>query len=164
MDVNFYGFVALLILTGGLCYFAGFGVGWQSGTGQRHKIFAQTEAMKKAYEGSFSLTAAEYDVLTERVRQIEEEGRTPEHDDLYRGGELATAAACYAGNAGGFVWWELGAKSGWPGALLAFDHKWWKPSTPRRDLVKAGALILAEIDRIDRAARATLAASEKGGA
>lgn len=27
---------------------------------------------------------------------------------------------------------------------------WWKPTTYRRDLVKAGALILAEIERLDR--------------
>jgi len=27
----------------------------------------------------------------------------------------------------------------------------WKPTTPRRDLVKAAALILAEIERLDRA-------------
>ena len=29
---------------------------------------------------------------------------------------------------------------------------WWKPTDCRRDLVKAGALILAEIERLDRAA------------
>ncbi|ECW2960719.1 hypothetical protein F3X75_02065 [Salmonella enterica subsp. enterica] len=31
------------------------------------------------------------------------------------------------------------------------NSEWWKPSSPRRDLVKAGALILAEIERGDRA-------------
>jgi hypothetical protein len=30
--------------------------------------------------------------------------------------------------------------------------EWWKPTNRRRDLVKAGALILAEIERLDRAA------------
>ena len=35
----------------------------------------------------------------------------------------------------------------WP-----WDPAWWKPIDPRCDLVKAGALILAEIERIDRAA------------
>jgi hypothetical protein len=38
---------------------------------------------------------------------------------------------------------------GWP-----WDLKWWKPTTPRRDLVKAAALIVAEIERLDRAALA----------
>lgn len=35
----------------------------------------------------------------------------------------------------------------WP-----WHRVWWKPSTRRRNLVKAGALILAEIERLDRAA------------
>jgi len=35
----------------------------------------------------------------------------------------------------------------WPWA-----EKWWKPKNERRDLVKAAALILAEIERLDRAA------------
>ncbi|HCF3475434.1 TPA: hypothetical protein ACHSVP_002604 [Pseudomonas aeruginosa] len=34
----------------------------------------------------------------------------------------------------------------WP-----WDEQWWKPSTARRDLVKACALALAEIERLDRA-------------
>lgn len=40
----------------------------------------------------------------------------------------------------------------WP-----FNQEWWKPTTARHNLVKAGALIAAEIERIDRAA-------QKGGA
>lgn len=35
----------------------------------------------------------------------------------------------------------------WP-----WDEQWWKPSTARRDMVKACALGLAEIERLDRAA------------
>jgi hypothetical protein len=35
--------------------------------------------------------------------------------------------------------------------LWPFAREWWKPSTGRRDLVKAGALIVAEIERMDRA-------------
>ncbi|MNY70647.1 hypothetical protein D3C86_2088230 [compost metagenome] len=38
----------------------------------------------------------------------------------------------------------------WP-----WSEDWWKPSPePRRNLVKAGALILADIERLDRAANA----------
>ena len=37
------------------------------------------------------------------------------------------------------------------GELWPWLSSWWKPSTNRRDLVKAGALILAEIERLDRA-------------
>ena len=91
-------------------------------------------------------TQAAYDVLAERRRQVEAEGWTPEHDDQHEVGELATAAACYAGNAGGYVW-----AGGWPGEVWPWAREWWKPSTPRRDLVKAAALILAEIERLDRA-------------
>ena len=88
------------------------------------------------------------DVAAERRRQIEAEGWSPSHDDEHEGCELAMAAACYAGNAGGYSWMD-----GWPGENLwpwSRDH--WKPSTARRDLVKAAALILAEIERLDRAA------------
>jgi hypothetical protein len=91
-------------------------------------------------------TQAARDVLAERRRQVEAEGWTPEHDDQHEVGELATAAACYAGNAGGYVW-----AGGWPGEVWPWAREWWKPSTPRRDLVKAAALILAEIERLDRA-------------
>ena len=36
----------------------------------------------------------------------------------------------------------------WPWAITLF-----KPTTPRRNLIKAGAMIIAEIGRIDRAKR-----------
>lgn len=86
------------------------------------------------------------DVLDERRRQITAEGWTPEHDDEHSCQELAMAAACYAGNAGGYVWAD-----GWPGETVwPWDRSCWKPTTPRRDLVKAAALILAEIERLDR--------------
>lgn len=82
------------------------------------------------------------DVISERQRQRAVEGWTSEHDDAYQNSELADAAACYAINAHnqGFS-----TPAHWPWA-----PDWWKQSGPRRDLVKAGALILAEIERIDR--------------
>lgn len=89
------------------------------------------------------------DILAERLRQIETEGWTSEHDDQHEVGQMAEAAACYAANAGGFVW--IG---GWPGEVWPWAREWWKPSTPRRDLVKAAALIIAEIERLDRITRA----------
>ena len=36
--------------------------------------------------------------------------------------------------------------------VFPWEDAWWKPTTPRRDLVKAAALILAEIERLDRMA------------
>ncbi len=93
-----------------------------------------------------AMTAAARDVLAERRRQIDE-GWVPEHDDEHDAGELAAAAACYAGNAAGYVW-----NGEWLSEVWPWEREWWKPTTPRRDLVKAAALILAEIERLDRAA------------
>jgi hypothetical protein len=92
------------------------------------------------------VSVAARDVLAERQRQVDAEGWTSEHDDEHSSGDIATAAACYAASAGG-VPWSDDVPSFWPWA-----DEWWKPTTARRDLVKAGALILAEIERIDRAA------------
>ena len=87
------------------------------------------------------------DVAAERRRQIETEGWTPEHDDEHAEG-LACAAACYAaGSRRLMIEGDMADIEVWP-----WDESWWKPTTPRRDLVKAGALILAEIERLDRAA------------
>lgn len=83
------------------------------------------------------------DVAAERRRQVDAKGWTPEHDDEHVAGELATAGASYALVAVGYGLLALRTWP-WPAGL--------KPTTPRRDLVKAGALILAEIERLDRIA------------
>lgn len=85
-------------------------------------------------------------VIAERQRHQSAEGWTPEHDDEHCNGELAMAAVCYI-NETGTVNRNGGKPWGWP-----WDASWWKPNARRRNLVKAGALILAEIERIDRAA------------
>lgn len=108
------------------------------------------------------LTAAARDVLAERNRQQSVEGWTPEHDDAYNDGELARAAACYARHASArgeiyaenpAVYQAEGVPDDWPWA-----EEWWKPASPYRDLEKAGALILAEMERINRANCANRAA------
>jgi hypothetical protein len=76
------------------------------------------------------------DVLDERNRQIHDEGWTTEHDDQYAKGELAQAAVCYAR---GDAWL-------WP-----WSRDWWKPKDERANLVRAAALLIAEIERLDRA-------------
>ncbi|EOZ4724983.1 hypothetical protein ACQRL2_000215 [Pseudomonas aeruginosa] len=91
------------------------------------------------------------DVQAERRRQITAKGWTPEHDDEHADGQMAQAAGCYALHAGGIgTDWPDGRQNGaalfWP-----WDKDSWKPTTPRRDLVKACALALAEIERLDRA-------------
>ena len=94
------------------------------------------------------------DVMGERVRQITVEGWTPEHDDCHDRAELAQAAACYAisgtpADEAVFIHgrWKYPRDLFWP---RGFGLEWWKPTNRRRDLVKAGALILAEIERLDR--------------
>lgn len=85
------------------------------------------------------------EIAAERRRQIEEEDWTPEHDDEHRAGELADAAACYAADDGAHPN-EGEPPSGWP-----WGANWWKPKDRRHDLIRAGALIVAEIERLDRA-------------
>ncbi|WP_254057169.1 hypothetical protein [Pseudomonas aeruginosa] len=92
------------------------------------------------------------DVQVERRRQVEAEGWTPEHDDEHSHGQMARAAACYAlagSSAPNDGTAALLVSLAWP-----WDEQWWKPSTARRDMVKACALALAEIERLDRAAPA----------
>lgn len=84
-------------------------------------------------------------IAAERQRQVSEEGWTPDHDATHTAGELAMAAACYA-------WYGTGG--GRPVARWPWDERWWKPEGgPVRNLVKAGALIAAELDRLLAAAQ-----------
>jgi len=98
-------------------------------------------------------------IAAERQRQIDAEGWTTDHDDGHDEGELALAAACYAipddGDASEPVRFPtrslLDGKEIPP--LWPWEGRWYKrtPHDRRRELVKAGALIAAEIDRLQRA-------------
>lgn len=95
------------------------------------------------------------DVVAERRRQIEAEGWTPEHDDEHDSGELADVAACYALGV-----YSDRADAGVPGDIppywpQSWDESWWRPKDRRRNLVRAAALLIAEIERLDRAALKT---------
>lgn len=81
------------------------------------------------------------DVTAERQRQQSTKGYSTQQDDTYIGGELAAAAISYIE--------PMEAESYWP---ADWHDDSFKPSDYRRNLVKAGALILAEIERIDRQA------------
>lgn len=92
------------------------------------------------------------DVLAERRRHVEAEGWTAAHDDEHGNGEMARAAASYALEHAAWTYTETpsarlmeAARSVWP-----WGKEWWKPGAGRRMLVKAAALILAEIERLDR--------------
>jgi len=100
------------------------------------------------------------DVMAERTRQIQAEGWTPQHDDEHAVGEMAIAAGCYAifaAESDGFrrSSADTTCPENWP-----WHPKWWKPKTRRQDLVRAAALIIAEIERLDRAS--TLITKTKG--
>jgi hypothetical protein len=101
-------------------------------------------------------------IAAERERQMSEEGWTPDHDDKHGNGSLAVAAACYAMPKRLFV---LNEGAG----VIQFNDPWpWSDGDSRkkqsnypnfipthgqarlRMLVKAGALIAAEIDRLLR--------------
>jgi hypothetical protein len=93
-------------------------------------------------------------VFVERLRQISQEGWTQEHDDCHHSGEMALAAACYAISS--FVGLGMATHT-WTAELNEFIRRlwpwspsWWKPKDQRRDLVRAAALIIAEIERLDR--------------
>lgn len=91
------------------------------------------------------------DVIAERRRQVEVEDFDASHDDMATKGQLATAAACYAFQAGARGRRYPGDPE--PIGIWPWDREWWKPSTDhRRNLIKAAALIIAEIERLDRAA------------
>ena len=101
-----------------------------------------------------ALRVAVTDIAAERQRQVDVEGWSEAHDDEHDGYQMARAAGCYAfhasredddGDTGMFV--SAAVHNGWP-----WDRAWWKPKSRRADLVRAGALIVAEIERLDRAA------------
>lgn len=92
-------------------------------------------------------------IAQERRRQIEGERFDPTADQQYDQGELARAAACYvrleamrsvAATVPGTAVDDR-VPPEWPWARC-----WWKPKDRRSNLVRAGALIAAELDRMDR--------------
>lgn len=91
-------------------------------------------------------------IAEERQRQIEKEGWTAEHDKQHDDEELVDAAVCYLLQSPDMqinVQTESviveAKKAIWPWSI-----KWWKPSPQNRikELVKAGALIAAQIDKL----------------
>jgi hypothetical protein len=90
----------------------------------------------------------------ERLRQQFTEGFRAEHDEEHETGELARAAYCYRLIGNGSLGKtqsadadqsSAGMPTAWPWA-----KQWWKPKTRIKNLVRAGALYQAEIDRLTR--------------
>ena len=98
------------------------------------------------------------EIEIERQRQISDEGWSHSHDDKHQSGEIAGAAAAYAQVAADQAEYaaldmigedldEMDPPDSWRWAYC-----WFKPKDARRNLIRAAALIVAEIERIDRAA------------
>lgn len=115
-------------------------------SGSWEDVYENVKLLTKPNSGKKVLDGAGM-IESERQRQIVEEGWDPKHDDKHDDRELALAAKCY------LDWYVCDGVFGedimnvWPWA-----KEWWKPTTDIRDLVKAGALIAAEIDRLKRSA------------
>lgn len=117
------------------------------------KLWRQAQAVPEGF--------AFKDVINERQRQINQESYSTENDDEYKQNELLRAAVCYAENVvrrgwvfdsnfGPDVYREEEVPDLWP-----WDIDFWKPKNPRRDLVRAAALLIAEIERMDRSTGAS---------
>jgi len=95
-------------------------------------------------------------IAAERERQIIKEGWSAAHDDMYHSGELVDAAVAYAQAAaeqarGESIEYLKGLIVGMRGIRWPWEDEYWRPSEdPLRNLIKAGALIAAEIDRLSR--------------
>lgn len=82
----------------------------------------------------------------ERLRQLGVEGWSHEHDDSHPEGVMTMAADCYM-----FLTHAVEAPENCRNLLWPFHPSWFKPSPSSvRNLVKAGALYLAEAERFDR--------------
>lgn len=86
------------------------------------------------------------EIKAERERQISAEGWTLDHDNTHVNKALAMAAGVYVMSYAYSLPYEPTYWMHW----WPWDRKWFKPTNPRRDLIKAAALIVAEIERLDR--------------
>lgn len=140
--------------------------GWQKSIETVQMVYADSEVALQAIDylvamAAFSherdqpvgLSQAATDVLAERTRQQSDERWTEKHDDRYQEPLLARAAAAYADPR--TAWLVVDRQPLWP-----FDHEFFKPKDHRRNCVRAAALLLAEIERIDRSAAFTASTDE----
>lgn len=82
-------------------------------------------------------------IAAERQRQIDEEGYTTEHDEHHAVGQFVSTAVVYLGGK------ALG-HTPWPVKRAVVESDEESVRYQRRDLVRAGALIAAAIDRLDQ--------------
>lgn len=128
--------------------------GWRR-KGASRKVGAFTIRRPQPWITRGELTPGVKIVLAERKRQISREGWDAAHDDKHVNGELGRAAQCYEREPADRKMTEctdgpsanvIMLPESWP-----WDAQWWKPGDRIRELAKAGALYLAEADRLRRA-------------
>lgn len=115
------------------------------------KLMSPEQPLRRLIMSKMDEVIAE--IRAERLRQQLAEGWDEEHDDKHQDGQIAFAGSCYAAFAAECAEADaLGLKAppntqpeNWP-----WDSVWWKPKNPRRDLIRAAALLVAEIERLDR--------------
>jgi hypothetical protein len=122
---------------------------WNRRAGDRQPMPSETGGTKGV--GMSDLLSGAGLIASERLRQKQQEGYSDEHDDEHVFAEIVEAAICYADHAamhqgiGAKDYRNYDAPDDWP-----WDYSAWKPKSPIEDLVRAGALIAAEIDRLKR--------------
>lgn len=123
----------------------------RSGEYEAHLI----EWLQKSIQAMPTETGADM-IQVERARQLFVKNFTPEHDDQFTGGDLIEAACAYGVSAEASYFSKNNVTfatitAGHPPTCWPWKKEAWKrSSTPIGDLVKAGALIAAEIDRLNR--------------
>lgn len=119
-------------------------VGWEIGGELGSAVEATNPAnwervtyttVDQAFHGQDTAGAAR--IWAERQRQVREERHTTNKDAAHGYGFLVWAAQAYLDSSLG-----EGDPKAWP-----WEREGFKPTTPIRDLEKAGALVAAEIDR-----------------
>lgn len=83
-------------------------------------------------------------IAEERLRQVKAEGFDPRHDDNYNHDELLRAAV-------GYITHDRPSMPPMPDSFWPWHLDWWKPKDHKANLIRAGALIAAELDRLARA-------------
>lgn len=116
-------------------------------------------AIEAGWHNPEDLSQAVKDVWLERDRQIHDEKFDLEHDDKQNmNGQLVKAAEAYIAH-NNLPAKERARVASW--SMWPWDPSWWKPKDRRTDLVRAAALIIAEIERMDRASERAQQQGEK---
>jgi hypothetical protein len=86
-------------------------------------------------------------IKEERERQVKEEGHLADIDAMiYDGPDLTLAAMSYEKH----VEKGLSSYAQRPPHIWPWEHSWWKPKSRRQNLIRAGALYMAERERLER--------------